>query len=613
MKKLLVSLIAGIIILSASCKKRMVPILETSPVTGITINTAVSGGTITDNGGANIIESGICWNTSPEPIAGDNKVITTGSNSFTGNMTNLLPNTQYYVRAYATNEAGTGYGNDIAFKTIGDKPLVAPVAATNITINSATLNGTVNPNFLASSVSFEYGISFDYGSLVSLSDQISADENSHNVTINITGLTPGTTYYFRIKATNIIGTSLSTNLSFKTLGNVPSVTTLPVSDPAQNSVMLSALVNPNYLTTQVSFEWGTTSGYGNMLTALQNSLTGSNNTNILLTLSGLQKGTIYHYRVKAVNSLGTSYGMDVQFTTLSEPVLNTLYISTGISSAVCGGNITNDFGTDITDKGICWGQYPGPLVFQNNKIVYTGTEKKFNLNINGLDPNSTYYVRAYATNKIGTSYGEEMIIKTYTGTISDNEGNTYLTVTINNQVWMAENLKSKKFLNGDPIGTTTDDLHNVFNPEYQWAYDNNENNVSTYGRLYTWFAVKDSRKICPTGWHVPAFSEVYAMSTSLGGYLVNGGLLKEAGINHWESPNNGATNSTGFTGLPGGYRSDYGTFLIWKQFGGWWTSTEDPSYPDYAYSISLHGSSYVSGIGSSSTKKYGLSVRCMKD
>ena len=574
---------------------------------------AVSGGQITNDGGAKIITQGICWSTVPDPLTENSKTIETGSVSFSSDMTNLLPNTQYFVRAYATNEAGTGYGQNIAFKTIGDKPVVTSLAATNIDVKSATLNGIVNANFFATDITFEYGISLEYGSLVSMSEQIPADGNNHNVSIEITGLTPGTPYYFRIKAVNSLGTSLSANMIFTTSGHEPTVSTLPAGDATQNSVMLSAMVNANYLPTQVFFEWGTTSAYGNTLAPSQNNLTGSSNTNILLTLLGLQKGTIYHYRIKAVNELGTSYGNDFQFTTLAEPAVSTLYISTGITSAISGCDITNDFGSDITEKGICWSDYPSPDIFKN-KISYTGTEKKFNVSITDLVPNSTYYVRAYAKNSIGIGYGEDMIIKTYTGSFTDMEDNTYFTVTIGTQVWMAENMKSKKFMNGDLIGTTTDDLHVALNPEYQWAYSNDENNVAVYGRLYTWFAVNDSRKICPAGWHVPAFSEVTTLVNYLGGYVTSAGKLKEAGTIHWNSPNVGATNSTGFTALPAGYRADVGTFVGFSSFGMWWTSGSfDLNGDSYGYSFSTYSSSIVIGYGGGSLKAHGLSVRCIKD
>jgi uncharacterized protein (TIGR02145 family) len=613
MKKELFVLVVGIIIFSLSCKKAKIPVLVTTEVTELTTTSAVSGGQIKNNGGARIIEQGICWNTSPDPVTGDNKAIQTGSDLFTCNITNLSASTQYYVRAFATNEAGTGYGQTIAFKTVGDKPVVTAQPAINISTNSATLKGSVNPNYLTAVVKFEYGITTSFEISGTFTGQIPVDGNSHDVTLDITGLTPGTLYYFRIKGENSLGTSISSNLTFTTAGQKPAVSTLPIMDATQNSVTLSAMVNPNQLATQVFFEWGPTTSYGNTLTPTPNNLTGSTNTNIVLTLSGLQKGTEYHYRVKAVNELGTSYGQDFQFSTLAEPLVITSYISTGITTAVSGGQITNDFGSAITEKGICWSPYPEPDIFEN-KILYSGADKTFKANISGLNQNSTYYVRAFAKNSVGIGYGEDIIIKTYTDSISDLEGNTYYTVTIGTQVWMAENLKSKKFLNGDPISTTTGDIQTQLNPEYQWAYENNENNVPVYGRLYTWFAIKDSRKICPTGWHVPSMDEASTLNYYLGGYLTNAGMLKEAGTTHWKSPNTGATNSSGFTALPGGYRSEVGAFLILSEFGHWWTATESTfGSGEYGYTISLYSGSIVSSFGGSGKKVTGRSLRCIKD
>src|SRR4029078_12512714 len=134
-------------------------------------------------------------------------------------------------------------------------------------------------------------------------------------------------------------------------------------------------------------------------------------------------------------------------------------------------------------------------------------------------------------------------------TVTDIDGNVYHTVTIGTQVWMVENLKTTKYRNGDLIGTTipaTLDISSESTPKYQWAYKGEESNVATYGRLYTWYAVADSRNVCPTGWHVPSDAEWTTLTTYLGGESVAGGKLKENGTVHWESPNTGATNESGF-------------------------------------------------------------------
>ena len=172
------------------------------------------------------------------------------------------------------------------------------------------------------------------------------------------------------------------------------------------------------------------------------------------------------------------------------------------------------------------------------------------------------------------------------GTVTDIEGNVYKTIQIEiptgnsksiettqaiTQIWMAENLKTTKYSNGDLIGTTTPATLNIYNeamPKYQWAYEGNENYVDTYGRLYTWWAVTDNRNVCPTGWHVPTDDEWTKLVVFLGGkddgygiWNAAGGKLKEAGTKHWSSPNTGAVNSLGFTALPGGYRYGEGSMF----------------------------------------------------
>ena len=196
--------------------------------------------------------------------------------------------------------------------------------------------------------------------------------------------------------------------------------------------------------------------------------------------------------------------------------------------------------------------------------------------------------------------------------IIDIDGNSYTSVTIGTQVWMGENLKVTKYRNGDLIGTTTPatlDITGEITPKYQWAFDGNENNVAAYGRLYTWYAVNDSRNICPIGWHVPSFDEWKTLRDFLGGENVAGGKLKETGTSHWYSPNEGATNVTGFKALPGG-RKYGGLFEGIGVANLLWSSTVEPnnSKPyfmqmDYAYGYLLWDFE----------DKVSVSVRCLKD
>jgi uncharacterized protein (TIGR02145 family) len=209
-------------------------------------------------------------------------------------------------------------------------------------------------------------------------------------------------------------------------------------------------------------------------------------------------------------------------------------------------------------------------------------------------------------------------------TVTDIDGNVYHTVAINTQVWMVENLKTTKYRNGDLIGTTTPvnlDYLGQNTPKYQWAVGGNESNVSTYGRLYTWFAATDSRNICPIGWHLPSDSEWTTLTTFLGGENVAGGKLKEIGTIHWKSPNTGATNESGFTALPGDYHwPGDNLFTNDGNCSFYWSST--PSYGGshlnnawYWFRYIPFDGSYVnrSEGGESAAGNSGFSVRCIKD
>jgi uncharacterized protein (TIGR02145 family) len=126
------------------------------------------------------------------------------------------------------------------------------------------------------------------------------------------------------------------------------------------------------------------------------------------------------------------------------------------------------------------------------------------------------------------NYGcKKAVDKVSTNQLTDKDGNIYNSVTIGTQMWITENLKTTKYSNGDAIPTTTLDISLESTPKYQWAYGDDSTNIATYGRLYTWYAVIDSRNICPTGWHVPTDAEWETLKTNLGGDTIAGGKLKQ--------------------------------------------------------------------------------------
>jgi uncharacterized protein (TIGR02145 family) len=195
-------------------------------------------------------------------------------------------------------------------------------------------------------------------------------------------------------------------------------------------------------------------------------------------------------------------------------------------------------------------------------------------------------------------------------TITDIEGNVYKIVKIGDQWWMAENLKVTKYNNGDPIPNVTDDVEwNDLTSGAYCDYNNEPDNSTTYGKLYNWYALNDSRNIAPTGWHIPSDAEWAALSSYLGGDSIAGGRLKEADTIHWQSPNTGATNESGFVGLPGGYRYNNGTFYFLGNIGVFWSSTEDSKVVWYR---GLHyGNTKLHRFNI--YKDFGYSVRCIKD
>lgn len=199
------------------------------------------------------------------------------------------------------------------------------------------------------------------------------------------------------------------------------------------------------------------------------------------------------------------------------------------------------------------------------------------------------------------------------GTMTDQDGNTYKTITIGSQTWMAENLRTTKYRNGDNIPKTTSNSSWASTVSGAYCIYNNSVDpsfIATYGSLYNWFAINDSRNIAPEGWHVPTNAEWDILIQFLGGSSVGGGKMKESGMLHWNSPNSGATNESGFTALPGGLRHYDGSFGMLKEHGSWWSTTISGNGDVWIKDIFLENAnieSYEFG------KTFGFSVRCVKD
>ena len=199
------------------------------------------------------------------------------------------------------------------------------------------------------------------------------------------------------------------------------------------------------------------------------------------------------------------------------------------------------------------------------------------------------------------------------GSVTDIDGNIYKTITIGTQTWMAENLKTTRYRNGDAIAKVTNNASWASLSTGAFCFNSFSNDeakyIATYGELYNWYAVADSRKLAPVGWHVPTDAEWIILTDYLGGTNVAGEKLKEIGTTHWRSSNT-ATNSSGFSALPGGNRDlngEFGDYIGVE--GNWWSSTESST----TSACFWHMSSYTNAYRTIYSKVLGFSVRCVKD
>jgi len=523
-----VILLILLIFLIHSCEvdKPGTPIITTAIVTEITQTTSISGGDVTNEGVSPVVSRGICWDISANPTIANSKIVESGgSGAFTCRLTQLTPNSLYYVRAYASNSVGTGYGNQVSFTTSQiAAPVLTTTPITSINETTAVSGGNIT------------------------------DDKGGSITAR--------------------------------------------------GVCWSTITNPTLVDSK------TTDGTGTEI--------------FTSSLTSLIGNTTYYVRAYATNSAGTEYGNQVSFTTITIPTVSTTLVATfTYNSAIVGGIVSSDGNATVIERGVHWGLSENPETTGTKFQIGDGVGT-FSTTLTSLNPNTTYYVKAYATNNAGTGYGNTMSFTTKLneiifnpsltyGIVTDIDGNEYKTITIGTQTWMAENLRSTKYNSGDLIGTTTPstlDIRSESSPKYQWAYDGDESNVANYGRLYTWYVATDSRNVCPTAWHLPTDAEWSTLTTFLGGEWQAGGSMKETSTAHWKSPNTGATNETGFTALPGGFRDGDGDFVDIGGYGHWWSSTiGDNNHPWERCLLYVQPEVNRARFN----KEGGFSVRCVRD
>lgn len=611
------------------------PTVITNEVTNADITSATLNGVVTGDGGATVTERGFCYATFTMPDISKTKVASdSGTGTFTKTIADLLPGTTYYVRAYATNKKGTAYGEQKNFTTLATLAIVITNDVTALTSTTATFNGEVTSD--GGTTVTERGFCYAITTMPDVTNNRSAAGSGTGAfSKDISGLQPGTTYYVRAYAINSKGIAYGEQKTFTTTSILAVVITNAITDITTTTATFNGEVTSDggATVTERGFCYTTTQ----MPDITKNKVTSGSGTGIYTkAITGLQPGTTYYVRAYATNSKGTAYGEQriVSITTTLATVLTIDATNITATTATLNGEVTSDGGSTVTERGFCYSTTTMPDITKTKESSGVGTGS-FTKAVTGLQPGTTYYVRAYTTNSKGTAYGEQKIVQTidlincycddkYKNIIDSRDNHIYKTIQIGTQIWMAENLAYLPSVNKIIEKSISSARYYVY--DYSGSNVNTAKtttNYATYGVLYNWPAALNT---CPTGWHLPSDSEWSILSD----YLVNNSYGFEGSGNNiakslastsgWNSssiagsPGNDLlkNNCCCFSALPGGEYSAESFRLVgirshfWSNSANGEYSKNDEwcRYMDYNEPLLFKGfdSSYI-----------GLSVRCVKD
>jgi len=390
------------------------PVVTTNPATNVAAFSATLNGSVNPRGAPTMVSFQYGLTTSY-----GSTIVMQAQNGSTvravsANIAGLLANRTYHFRIVAHNNGGTAFGADRTFTTLTATglPVVTTNPATLIASFSATLNGSVNPHGLTTTVSFQYGTTTAYGSTTPMQTQ--TGNTYRNIAANISGLSANTAYHFRIVATNSAGTKFGADRTFTTLSvtGPPVVTTNPASFIASFSATLNALLDPHGLPTSVHFQYGTTPIYG--LTTAPQSRNGNTFQAVGANVAGLTANTLYHFRVVASNNAGTTMSSDNTFTTLAATgppvVITNAAVNVTTSSATLNGSLDpHGLSTTVYFQYGLTASYGSVTPMQTQ----TGnTYRTITANISGLAPHTTYHFRMVASNSGGTRMGSDRTFTT---------------------------------------------------------------------------------------------------------------------------------------------------------------------------------------------------------
>jgi uncharacterized protein (TIGR02145 family) len=590
------------------------PSITTTGISGLTSTTANSGGTITGDCLTGVTVRGVCWSTSPGPTTGLATKTNngTGGGSFSSSISGLTPCTLYYVRAYATNGAGTVYGNEISFTTSAVVATVSSTTITGIGTTTASSGGNVTGNCITGVTAQGIVWSTSVNPTVDLVTKTTNGTGGGSFTSSMTGLTPCTLYYVRAYATNSAGTAYGNQLTFTTSTDVSSVSTTAISGITAYTAASGGTVSGScgVTVTARGVCWNTT---GTPTTANSKTTNSSGSGSFTSSLTGLSFNTTYYVRAYATNSAGTVYGNQVSFTTSPIPP----YVSTtsvGVISArstITGGNVTSENGATVDVRGVCWNTTGSP-VYTENPLTSGSGLGSYTIDITSLSAGTTYYLRAYAHNSAGYGYGSQITISV-PSTVTDFDGNAYPTVSINGQTWMQANLKVSRYNDGSNLVQYSDTMSIGYS--YYHYYSNNSAYGTTYGYMYNGYVVGGTKNICPVGWHVATYTDWTTLRTYLGGNTVAGGKMNDLttkliskfpvlyGLAYWNNSMTGHTNDSRFYARGGGYYLNSYTNLFNSTV--WWISNKQYVRIDY-------DNTYMNTT-SSTDDDNAFYIRCKKD
>ena len=392
------------------------PVLAATSVTDVTATTARFTGIITDHNGSNVSKVGFYYSISEDVDPSSSAMISQAyaGDSFSSDVSGLSVNTKYYVKAFATNSAGTTYSEVISFTTSSSIPSVATVGASEVTSTSALLTGNViNDNGAAIT---------ERGFVWVMGDDIPTT-SSHKIKVNgtvgeyssqLSSLDPNKKYSFRAYAINANGTSYGEIVTFMTVAGLPALTAVDVSSLTATGATFTSNVTDHggATVTEVGFCYSTSESVDSETSKKVSQQYAKDAFSSMV--SDLSIYTKYYVKAFATNAAGTAYSAVVSFTTLaSTPVVKTISSSdVKAKSANLSGTVVTDNGSAITERGFFWMKGSGEPTEASDKLKVSGTTGDFNATLTGLEPSQKYSFRAYATNAKGTTYGEVMSFTT---------------------------------------------------------------------------------------------------------------------------------------------------------------------------------------------------------